>query len=306
MEQNDNKSWSGKSRGGLLGHLIFVKLIRGLGVKAAYSLLAFVVIYFIPFAPTATRSIWRYSRRILHNNPFISILFIYRNFYSLGRSLIDKVAVSQGRGDEFVFDFNEPEDVKAILDSSQGVVIIGAHFGNWEVGAPFFNKYGKKMNVVMMNKEYQNIRRILEMNKSVNTFSVIPIEGDSLDYIYKIRDALDRGEYISIQGDRLSRSEKHMDLEFMGRVASFPLGPCVLATRMNVPVVFYFAEHVGYKYYKFDFVLSEYMNIEGEKRKERILLKEYVSLLGNRVREYPEQWYNYYDFWNYKIISDER
>lgn len=300
MDQNDTRSWSGKSRGGLLGYLIFIKIIKGLGVRTAYCLLSLVVIYFIPFAPSATRSIWKFSRKILKYGYLKSLILVYKNFYSLGRALIDKVAVNQGKYDEYRFDFAEPEGVKSVLNSTQGVIIIGAHFGNWEIGAPFFGKYNKRMNVLMMDQEYQSIKKILEVNKSIDSFGIIPIEGDSLDYIFKIRDALATGEYVSIQGDRLSRSDKHKDMDFMGKKASFPLGPFVLAARMNVPVVFYFAEHIGYKRYKFDFILSDYTDGSKEKKKETLLIEEYVALLSERVREYPEQWYNYFDFWNYE------
>lgn len=300
MAQNDTRSWSGKSRGGLLGYLIFIKIIKGLGVRTAYCLLSFVVIYFIPFAPSATRSIWKFSRKILNYGYLKSLILVYKNFYSLGRALIDKIAVNQGKYDEYRFDFAEPESVKSVLNSKQGVIIIGAHFGNWEIGAPYFGKYDKRMSVLMMDKEYQSIKKILEVNKSIDAFGIIPIEGDSLDYIFKIRDALAKGEYVSIQGDRLSRSDKHKDIDFMGKVASFPLGPFVLAARMNVPVVFYFAEHIGYKRYKFDFILSDYANGVTEKKKEMLLLDEYAALLSERVKEYPEQWYNYFDFWNYE------
>lgn len=300
MAQNDTRSWSGKSRGGLLGHLIFINIIKGLGVRTAYCLLSFVVIYFIPFAPSATRSIWKFSRKILKYGYLESLILIYKNFYSLGRALIDKVAVNQGKNEEYTFDFAEPEDVKSVLNSGQGVIIIGAHFGNWEIGAPFFGKYGKKMNVLMMDQEYQNIKQILEINKNIDSYGIIPIEGESLDYIFKIRDALAKGEYVSIQGDRLSRSDKHQDMDFMGQIAPFPLGPFVLAARMNVPVVFYFAEHIGYKRYKFDFILSDYKSGSKAMKMEKQLLGEYVSHLSERVRKYPEQWYNYYDFWNYE------
>jgi predicted LPLAT superfamily acyltransferase len=169
--------------------------------------------------------------------------------------------------------------------------------GSW---CPFFGKYGKKMNVVMMNLEFEGIRRVLELNKCLDAFNVITIEGDSLEYIFKIRDALARGEYVSLQGDRISRSEKHIQKTFMGKSASFPLGPFVIASRMNVPVVFFFAEHVGFKRYKFDFVLSSYNDVNQDKQREKFLVEEYVKVLEDRVKRYPEQWYNFYDFWDYE------
>ncbi len=301
MSPNDsNKRWTGKSRGGRLGYLSFVFLIKNIGVDAAYILLSLVAVYFIPFAPKATSAIWKYSRRILKNGRIISALFVYRNFLNLGQALIDKVAVSAGRYRDYSFEFSEPEEVKQILNSDKGVVIIGAHFGNWEVGAPFFDKYNKKMRVVMMDKEYQNIKKVLEAQKVEDKFKVITIQEGTFSYLFEIRDALARGEYIAIQGDRLSKSEKHSDLMFMGREASFPLGPFVLASRLNSPVVFYFAVRTGHKKYRFDFTLSKSSMTGGTRQCEVLLLNEYVKSLEEAVSEFPEQWFNYYDFWNYE------
>ena len=38
---------------------------------------------------------------------------------------------------------------------------------------------------------------------------------------------------------------------------------------------------------------------EGEQKKDfaQRLAKQYVQDLENKVRQYPEQWFNYYDFW---------
>ena len=33
--------------------------------------------------------------------------------------------------------------------------MIGAHVGNWEIGAPFFDEYGKKINIVMFDAEHE-------------------------------------------------------------------------------------------------------------------------------------------------------
>jgi len=299
MEPNEsNKSWSGKSRGGTLGYLSFVFLIKNFGVGAAYSLLSFVVIYYIPFAPKATSAIWKYSRKILKKGRLTSLKFLYMNFFRLGQSIIDRVAVGAGKYNEFVFDFSEPDNVKKVLNSSEGVVIIGAHFGNWEIGSPFFDKYSKEMMVVMMDYEYQNIKKILEAQKKIDTFGVIPITENSFSYLFEIRDALSKGKYIAIQGDRLSKSEKHLDMMFLGSMAAFPLGPFVLATRLNAPVVFYFAVRTGYKRYKFEFTMAGDYSGEPHKKKEVALMKDYVTTLERVVGEYPEQWYNYYNFWN--------
>ena len=49
-------TWKGKTRGGTFGYLFFIYLIKYLGITAAYGFLSLVVLYFIPFAPKATKS----------------------------------------------------------------------------------------------------------------------------------------------------------------------------------------------------------------------------------------------------------
>lgn len=44
MHAEEQKKWSGQSRGGRFGYLFFVHTIRLLGLRAAYALLALVEI----------------------------------------------------------------------------------------------------------------------------------------------------------------------------------------------------------------------------------------------------------------------
>jgi len=289
--------WSGKSRGGVAGYLTFVFIIKHFGVTMAYVLLSFVVIYFIPFAPKATSSVWHYSRKILGNGVFSSLLFVYRSFFNLGVALIDKTAVASGQYHKFSFKFHEPQEVKDVLNSKTGAVIMGAHFGNWEIGAPYFDKYGKEMCVVMVESEYQKIKQILESQKRVNTFKVIPVKEDSLAHIFEIRDALDKGAYIAIQGDRVNPGSRGVEMDFMGSRATFPLGPFVIAARFDVPVVFYYAIRTGYKKYLFHFNLCKKGTLSNSERGETVILKNYIKGLEQVVETAPEQWFNYYRFW---------
>ena len=93
--------WKGKTRGGVSGYLFFIYLIRYCGVKAAYGFLSLIVLYFIPFAPKATKSIWQYARRILKRNRIQSVGLLLNNYYRLGQILIDKVAIGNGMIDKF-------------------------------------------------------------------------------------------------------------------------------------------------------------------------------------------------------------
>ncbi|NDV58765.1 acyltransferase [Bacteroides sp. 519] len=291
-------NWKGKTRGGTFGYLFFIGMIKYLGITAAYGFLCLVIVYFIPFAPKATRSTWQYSRQILGLNRLRSIGMLFRNYYRLGQILIDRFAITSGMSGKYQFEFSNYKEFLDILDSEQGVIMIGAHVGNWEVGAPFFDKYGKKINIVLYDAEHKKIKQVLEKNGIEKDYKFIPVNQDDLAHVFKITEALDRKEYVCFQGDRYVGAERVMQTTFMGREARFPSGPFLLAARMKVPVVFYFAMREKGRKYHFHFVVSQKIERTKDKKPEQMLLEQYVRALEQIVKQYPEQWFNYYSFWN--------
>lgn len=290
-----SKKWNGQTRGGVLGYLFFVYLIRLFGIRAAYFMLAFVVVYFIPFAPKATKSTWKYSRKICKNSVLQSIIFLFKNYYKLGQILIDKVAIGTGKKDKYNFEFENYTQFLKLLNSDTGVVMIGAHIGNWEIGVPFFDEYAKKINIVMYDNEHQRIKEIQEKNKAIKDFKVIAVNKDNLSHVFEISEALNNKEYVCFQGDRFVNEEKVLKGNLLGEEAKFPLGPFVLASKMKTPVVFYFAMREPKRKYRFYFCIA---NGDYQKRNGQIaILKQYTNHLDILLRKYPEQWFNYYDFW---------
>lgn len=299
MNNNNDKQWSGKTRGGSFGYRFFIFLIDRLGVRFAYGFLTFVVVYFIPFAPKATAASWWYARNILKKNRRKSLLFLFVNYYRFGQTLIDKVAVSAGNKERygFVFDESYPQFLE-MLNQGSGAIMVSAHVGNWEIGAPFFDEYGEKMHVAMLDAEYRKIKEMLEQHRDGVNFNVLPLdETDGLSNILRAKAILDRHEFICFQGDRFLKGMQSAEMEFMGRRACFPIGPFLLASRLQVPVVFYFCTREKGMKYKFHFQIVPYARQETSAKPELRLLVQYVRALEGIVERYPQQWFNYYRFW---------
>lgn len=292
-----NSKWNGKSRGGTLGNWFFVVTLKYLGVGAAYTLLAFVAPYFVFFAPKATKAILKYNREILGYGRCKAICKVFVHFYVFGQTIIDKIALKHGIEKPYSFEYENYEELLKLLDSGSGVMIIGAHVGSWEVGAPYFNKYGKNMNIVMLDAEYEKIKSVIENGAEKQPFKIIPLGTDGLDAILKIKTALDNKEYVCLQGDRYMDDGNSMELRFMGREARFPKGLFQIAAKLNVPVVFYYAMRQSGKRYRFAFKIAD---ISGKTSQERLenIVSQYIESLEKVVREYPQQWFNFYDFWS--------
>lgn len=287
--------WNGKSRGGRLGYLFFVYIIRRTGIGFAYFFLAFIVAYFIPFAPKSTRSVWLYNRQIRGLGILRSIQELYLHYYSFGQTLIDKVAIKGGLEKEYNFKFDNYGRFLEIINGNQGVVMIGAHVGCWETGAVFFGKYGKKMNIIMLDAEHSQIKRILDDNATKeNNYKIIDIGRDSINALLQIKIGLNNGEYVCFNGDRFLNSNTTLEHTFMGKTALFPVGPFRIAAKCGTSVVFYYAVRESRRTYRF--VFDEAV-VEGKICYES-LLTQYIRSLEKVVRSYPRQWFNFYEFWS--------
>jgi predicted LPLAT superfamily acyltransferase len=175
--------------------------------------------------------------------------------------------------------------------------MIGAHLGNWEIGGQFFGNYAKKMNIVMYDAEYQNIKEKLKDIIKENFYHIIPVNEDTWSHVFAIKEALDKKEYVCFQGDRFVNEKHILKSSFLGKEANFPAGPFQIASRFKVPVVFYFSEKENHYRYSFRFFLANPVKRNKGITPEQALLSQYIEVLENRIKEHPEQWFNFYPFW---------
>lgn len=289
--KNRSREWSGQSRGGSFGYSFFIFLICKIGIRPAYAFLSLVALYFIPFAPKATKAIWSYNRRVLKYGFFQSIIKLYVHYYRFGQTLIDKIAITNGLSDRFKFAFENYDDFLKILDGG-AAVIIGAHVGNWEVGSTFFGDYASKLNVVMFDGEHQKIKNKLNLQNISHKF--IAINEGSIESLLRMKQALDNQEYVCFQGDRFMEKSATLSHSFMGMTAEFPQGPFQLASRFKTPVIFYFAMREKGMQYRFIFkTLDTGLPMQ-------TVFDEYITILEEVVHTYPQQWFNFHDAWQLK------
>jgi predicted LPLAT superfamily acyltransferase len=289
--------WQGKTRGGLLGHRIFVFILRHFGLQPAYLLLRFVSFYYFIFSRKSNRHIFHYFKEIHHYPSCRARKAVYRNYYRFGQILIDKVAIYSGFSGKFTFDLEEEKHLAAM---QSGGFMISAHIGNWEMAGKKSDRIDKTMNLVMLDEEHRRIKNYLDTVMKERNIRIIPLK-DDLSHLITIRQALDHGELIAIHGDRYIDGIKTLRAHFFGKIARFPEGPFYLALRMNAPVSFAFAMKESASHYHFYATPPKiYSPPEGKRISPEHLmpvLEDYIRALEMVLKKYPEQWFNYYAFW---------
>jgi len=296
--------WKGQSRGGALGHQIFIWLLKNAGLKAAYTLLAFVAVYFIPFAPKGTKSSWFYFRKIHKQSVFKACINIYRNYFAFGQAIIDRVAVLSGIKTNFTFEFDGEENIQRMVDEQTGGILISAHLGNWDIAGHFLGRINGKVNVIMYDQEHEKLKEMMNdvqvAKKEVTNVNIIPLK-DDLSHVLLLNQAVERKELLCVQGDRVPPGSKNFEFEFMGQQAEFPTGPFYLAAKYKIPVSFVFALKEGSNHYHLYATPPKFYEIKGSpiQRNEgiRLIIEDYIENLETKMQRYPLQWFNFYRFW---------
>jgi len=289
-------SWQGKSKGTKTGYRIFVFVLRKFGLFPAYFLLRFVAFYYVLFSYRSTSAMYAYFTTIHGYGRFQSILRIYRNYFWFGQSLIDKMVLMAGIPNRFTFDFDGEQYLFEIESKKKGGLLISAHIGNWEIAGFLMNRLETRTNIVMFDGEHRKIKDYLDQVLSQRPVNIIVVK-DDLSHIYKISEALQNNEFVCMHADRFVEGNRTVKRKFLGKPADFPVGPFLLAARLKVPVAFVFALKESKLHYHFFTCRPKTYDHLEKKVQHEVMMSDFISELEAKVRKYPDQWFNYYNFW---------
>lgn len=289
-------SWHGKSRGTPLGYRIFVWVLKTYGVLTGYFLLRFVALYYFFFSFKASRQIYLLYRQKLGYSWFSSTSKVYNNYFLLGQGIIDKVVMMSGIKNNFSFDFDGEENLREIVSMGKGGILLSAHIGNWDVAGHLFKRLQTPINIVLYDGEDEQIKQYLDGVTGKRNVNIITIKED-LSHIYAISDAFNKNELVCMHADRFLPGNKTINTNFLGFPARFPLGPFLLASTFRVPVSYVFAvKESKLHYHLFASSVKDYSTV-GRKEIINQMLMDYTTEMEAKVKQYPEQWFNYYNFW---------
>ena len=288
--------WQGKSKGQPWGYRIFVSILNRWGVLPAYVLLRFVAFYYFLFSYTSSKIVFRFFRKKIGYGFGKSLIKVYQNYYLLGQSIIDKVVLLSGIPNTFTFHFDGKDNLRKMAGLQKGGLLLSAHLGNWEVAGHMLQHLDTRINIVMFDGEHRQIKEYIRSVTGNRAVNVILIKND-LSHIYAISEAFRNNELVCMHADRFMEGNKTLTSEFLGKAARFPMGPFVLAAKFKVPVSFVFAiKETSLHYHLFASEIKDYSHL-GKDALMQEMLDDFVGELENKVKKHPEQWYNYYNFW---------
>lgn len=281
MAEPQHSQWSGKTDGTPFMQRALIWIIGHVSIRVPYAFVAVVVPFYMLFHREGYRAIYAFMRQRMGYKPLTAFLNVYRNHCAFGKVVIDRFAAYAGR--KFSFTMQGTEVFDRLSDGNEGFVTLSSHTGCFEMSG-YTMKPHKKMNVIVYGGETETVMRNRGRQFGLNNINMIMVSSD-MAHLFEINAALNRGEIVSLPADRLFGSAKYIECDFFGGKAKFPAGAFTLAKAKGSKTVAVFAMKTAT--YQYHLIMKE---VDGA--------QQYADTLEEVVRQYPLQWFNFFDFWN--------
>jgi predicted LPLAT superfamily acyltransferase len=190
------------------------------------------------------------------------------------------------------------DDIISALTQSRGCILFGSHLGSFEAMRVVAQQSPAPVKILMYRGNPRPYSRLVEALDPRLADSIIEI-GEP-EAMLRVQESVERGEIVGILADRVPHRHKSVTAPFLGDPAVFPTGPLLLAAALGAPVVLFFGIRTGNRRYRVHFEhFADRIIIERGRRAEDLAAwtRRYVARLETYARNYPFNWFNFYDFW---------
>ena len=209
--------WRGNTAGTAWMHQLLIVTFRYIGLRPVYFFMGlFVAPCYMLFSHKNYISMYHYFRQRHGFSPVKSFWYTYLNHYRFGQIILDRFAVYAGCKYEFELDGND--QFLSLMEKPEGFVILSCHVGNYEIAGYSFASTSKKYNALVFSGEAKTVMENRNTLLSAHNIKMIPVSED-MSHIFEMNNALANGEIVSIPGDRIFGSPKHLECKFFNGTA---------------------------------------------------------------------------------------
>lgn len=304
-------AWLGLAeRGSLTGMLALLWLLKRAGRGAARAVLPPLALYYLARDPVARRASRQWLERVARHRGDdrpVRTRDVHRHLLRFAQVTLDRLLLVQGETAGLNFVRHGGEHLDALIERGQGALLVGAHLGSFEALRMFARRRGVRIHALAWLHNARMINALLERlersagNAAKGSVRVLALEPGRFDALLEAREAIARGEFVAVLGDRVGVNDKTASVPFFGQQARFPTGPWLIAALIGCPVLLTFGlyEHPDTYHGHCEPFADRIQLPRGPRRQaelERVVAR-YAARLEALAAERPDNWFNFFDFW---------
>lgn len=194
------------------------------------------------------------------------------------------------------------------LAAGTGAILVSPHLGNWELGGWGLADMGYTINVLTFREPDEKVNELREVVRQEHGIRFIYVDRNDTSpmAIIEAVNALRRNEVLALLGER-DGSSHTIKIDFFGMPTDIPVGPAYLALASGAPVIPVFVPLENGSYAT---LMDEAIYFRGSKDQHSEIIRSgmqrLVTVFERYIRQYPDQWYNFYDFFGMAPESERK
>ncbi len=188
------------------------------------------------------------------------------------------------------------EKIREYHSRGKGLILLTAHFGNWELGAlGIARKLGVPIATLAQPQRNSYVTEWMERGRTMWGNKVYKT-GHAAMTLFK---ALKNGEIIGVVGDQRG-PEDGLRVPFFGRMSAVNEGTAALGLRAGSPIVMVLIIRNEDNTYHLQIREVSYDDLPGSMpEKVAEVTRRHTAFLEEFIRKYPDQWFWMHNRWKY-------
>lgn len=301
------KHWADLAeRGTWWGPALLAFVYRSIGRTACLTVMAPVIVYFYISGGCQRRASLEYLARVRHSRGEDKAPGHWHSlchFFAFGEATLDRFAAWTGQIQRSEIDQVDAPAFEQARRDPRGALVISAHVGNPDVlRAISMRERHRCINVIVHTRHAERFNRAMQRFAPDSTLRLIEATDVGIAMAMRVSEAVERGEWVVIMGDRISvrHGERAVVADLLGAPVAVPEGPCLLAAALRCPTYFMFCPKVDGRYRVRFGLLADRVELPRGDRSRAMqgLVQNFLASLEQAIREAPYQWFNFFDYWS--------
>lgn len=216
-----------------------------------------------------------------------------RVFQSFGRSLFEFLKAPSMSPEQIraIVQADSYARVEAVLARGKGMILIAAHFGNWELLARRAALEGYEFAVIARQSHDPEFNKITDGIRANGGYVVLPRGGSPRAILQRLR----QNGIVAILPDQKSED---VFVPFFGHLAGTVAGPAVLSLKTGAGIIPMFCPRQPDGSYRVEILPEIDTTPTGDTEADvHRIMADITQVIEEMVRRYPDQWLWLHDRW---------
>ena len=223
----------------------------------------------------------------------------YRLLLAFGKVLIDRAAIGIIGPQVMRARLDGRRELLDLRDEQHGMIMMSAHVGCWQVAMATLEFLERPVHVVLRRDAGDIDPHYHDYRNGDVAYRIIDPAG-YLGGTLEMMGALQRGEVVSIMGDRLLGSDRGgVTVDFLGGRIRVPFSAYKIAAATGAPIVVFTTSKEGARDYRLELVkVIRVPPLNGRREADFApYAQQFATALDEYCRTNPYQYFNFFDLW---------